>query len=170
MIWMLILMVLLVLCSAFFSSSEISYATANKLHIRSAAEAGDRRAKGVQWISDHFPKFLSTILVGNNLVNIAFSSVMTLLFADLVGSRGENAAPFVSTAVLLILGVITMFLANRLTRPLQDLSEAAREVGNGNYDFPLEYDKNDEIGAITRTFRQLVAYVKDQGRKKGGYE
>ena len=102
MIWMLILMVLLVLCSAFFSSSEISFATANKLHIRSAAEAGDRRAKGVQWISDHFPKILSTILVGNNLVNIAFSAVMTLLLAE----SGENAAPFVSTAVLLILGEI----------------------------------------------------------------
>lgn len=102
MIWMLVLMVLLVLCSAFFSSSEISYATANKLHIRSAAEAGDRRAKGAQWISDHFPKFLSTILVGNNLVNIAFSSVMTLLLAE----SGENAAPFVSTAVLLICGEI----------------------------------------------------------------
>ena len=102
----LILMVLLVLFSAFFSSSEISYATANKLHIRSAAEAGDRRAKGVQWISDHFPKFLSTILVGNNLVNIAFSSVMTLLLNTYYGSRGESAAPLVSTAVLLICGEI----------------------------------------------------------------
>lgn len=102
----LILMVLLVLFSAFFSSSEISYATANKLHIRSAAEAGDRRAKGVQWISDHFPKFLSTILVGNNLVNIAFSSVMTLLLSTYYGSSGESAAPLVSTAVLLICGEI----------------------------------------------------------------
>ena len=102
----LILMVLLVLFSAFFSSSEISYATANKLHIRSAAEAGDRRAKGVQWISDHFPKFLSTILVGNNLVNIAFSSVMTLLLSTYYGSSGESTAPLVSTAVLLICGEI----------------------------------------------------------------
>jgi len=102
----LILMVLLVLFSAFFSSSEIPYATANKLHIRSAAEAGDRRAKGVQWISDHFPKFLSTILVGNNLVNIAFSSVMTLLLSTYYGSSGESAAPLVSTAVLLICGEI----------------------------------------------------------------
>ncbi len=106
MIWMLILLVLLVLCSAFFSSSEISYATANKLHIRSAAEAGDRRAKGVLWITEHFPKFLSTILVGNNLVNIAFSSVVTLLLAQRLGSAGESAAPFVSTAVLLICGEI----------------------------------------------------------------
>ena len=77
---------------------------------------------------------------------------------------------YAAVAVLLVLGLITMFLANRLTKPLQDLSEAAREVGNGNYDFTLEYDKDDEIGAITRTFRQLVAYVKDQGRKKGGYK
>ncbi len=106
MIWAIALMILLVLCSAFFSSSEISYATANKLHIRSAAEAGDRRAKGVLWISEHFPKFLSTILVGNNLVNIAFSSVVTLLLTDRMGSSGENAAPFVSTAVLLICGEI----------------------------------------------------------------
>ena len=105
MIWMLVLLVLLVLCSAFFSSAEISYASANKLHIRSAAEAGDRRARGVQWISDHFPRFLSTILVGNNLVNIAFSSVMTLLLKDTLSS-GETAAPFVSTAVLLICGEI----------------------------------------------------------------
>ena len=106
MIGLLILMILLVLCSAFFSSSEISYATANKLHIRSAAEAGDRRAKGVQWISDHFPRFLSTILVGNNLVNIAFSSVMTLMLTERLGSSGESAAPFASTAVLLICGEI----------------------------------------------------------------
>ena len=106
MIWMLTLMILLVLCSAFFSSSEISYATANKLHVRSAAETGDRRAKGALWISDHFPKFLSTILVGNNLVNIAFSSVMTLLLNDRLGSSGESASPIVSTAVLLIFGEI----------------------------------------------------------------
>jgi CBS domain containing-hemolysin-like protein len=103
---MLALMALLVLCSAFFSSSEISYATANKLHIRSAAEAGDKRAKGVLWITEHFPKFLSTILVGNNLVNIAFSSVVTLLLTQRMGSAGESAAPVVSTAVLLICGEI----------------------------------------------------------------
>ena len=105
MIWMLLLLLLLVLCSAFFSSSEISYATANKLHLRSAAEAGEKHAKGALWISEHFPKFLSTILVGNNLVNIAFSSVMTLLL-NAAGSAGERAAPLISTAVLLICGEI----------------------------------------------------------------
>ena len=77
---------------------------------------------------------------------------------------------YAAVAVLLVLGLITMFLANRLTKPLQDLSEAAREVGNGNYDFALEYDRNDEIGAITRTFRKLVANVREQDRKKEGYK
>lgn len=103
---LLLLMVLLLLCSAFFSSSEISYATANRLHIRSAAETGDRRAARVLWISDHFPRFLSTILVGNNLVNIAFSSAMAVVLAERMGARGETAAPLVSTAFLLICGEI----------------------------------------------------------------
>lgn len=100
------LMVLLVLCSAFFSSSEISYASANKLHIRSAAENGSKRAKRVLGIQEQFTKLLSTILVGNNLVNIAFSSVMTLLLTENLGSRGEQAAPLLSTAVLLVCGEI----------------------------------------------------------------
>ena len=106
MSWLIPLMVLLVLCSAFFSSSEISYATANKLHMHSAAESGDKRAKRAVWISEHFPRFLSTILIGNNLVNIAFSSSMTLLLAERFGSHGESAAPLLSTAVLLICGEI----------------------------------------------------------------
>ena len=77
---------------------------------------------------------------------------------------------YASVIVMLIVGVIIMFLANRITKPLQDLSKAAREVYKGNYDFALEYDKNDEIGGIARSFRKLVAKVKEQSRKKGGYE
>ncbi len=100
------LMVLLVLCSAFFSSSEISYASANKLHIRSAAENGSRQASRVLGIQEQFTRLLSTILVGNNLVNIAFSSVMTLLLTESLGSSGEKTAPLLSTAVLLVFGEI----------------------------------------------------------------
>ncbi len=73
---------------------------------------------------------------------------------------------YASVVVLLIVGVIIMFLANRITKPLQDLSKAAREVDKGNYDFALEYDQDDEIGGIARSFRKLVANVKDQIRKK----
>ena len=74
---------------------------------------------------------------------------------------------YASVVVLLIVGVIIMFLANRITKPLQDLSKAAREADKVNYDFALEYDQDDEIGGIARSFRKLVAKVKDQIRKKG---
>lgn len=73
---------------------------------------------------------------------------------------------YTSVVVLLIVGVIIMFLANRITKPLQDLSKAAREADKGNYDFALEYDQDDEIGSIARSFRKLVANVKDHIRKK----
>lgn len=98
------LLILLVICSAFFSSSEISYAYANKLRLRKAAEAGSRPAKKAIWISENFTGFLSTILVGNNLVNIAFSSAVTVLVTE--AGREEAVAPILSTVILLIFGEI----------------------------------------------------------------
>lgn len=105
MIYLLyLLLILLVLLSAFFSSSEIAYATANKLRLQNDAENGSKRAARAVWISEHFTGFLSTILVGNNLVNIAFSSAMTALLAHVYGASGETVAPIASTLVLLIFG------------------------------------------------------------------
>ena len=100
------LLVLLVLLSAFFSSSEIAYATANKLRLQNDADKGGRLAAKAMWISEHFTGFLSTILVGNNLVNIAFSSAVTALVLEAYGAGGETFAPILSTAILLIFGEI----------------------------------------------------------------
>lgn len=75
---------------------------------------------------------------------------------------------YASLAVLLIMGFISLRLTGRITKPLQDLSKAACAVDDGDYDVALDYDKNDEIGVITHTFRKLVAYVKDQKSKQGG--
>ena len=129
MIFLLILLlILLVLLSAFFSSSEIAYATASKLRLQNDAENGSKRAERALWITEHFTGFLSTILVGNNLVNIAFSSAMAAVMADTYGLRGETIAPIASTVVLLIFGEIIPKIAgtsqaDRLvriyTRPLR---------------------------------------------------
>jgi CBS domain containing-hemolysin-like protein len=100
------LLVLLVLLSAFFSSSEIAYATANKLRLQNDAEKGGKLAAKAMWISEHFTGFLSTILVGNNLVNIAFSSAVTALVLEAYGAGGETFAPILSTIILLIVGEI----------------------------------------------------------------
>ena len=107
MIYLLyLLLVLLVLLSAFFSSSEIAYATASRLRLQNDAENGSKRAARAMWITEHFTGFLSTILVGNNLVNIAFSSAMTALMVNVYGASGEAIAPIASTLVLLIFGEI----------------------------------------------------------------
>ncbi|MBR5700956.1 MAG: HlyC/CorC family transporter [Oscillospiraceae bacterium] len=107
MIYLLyLLLVLLVLLSAFFSSSEIAYATASRLRLQNDAENGSKRASRAMWITEHFTGFLSTILVGNNLVNIAFSSAMTALMVNVYGASGETIAPIASTLVLLIFGEI----------------------------------------------------------------
>jgi putative hemolysin len=119
---MIPLCILLVLLSAFFSSSEIAYALANKLRLEKAAETGSKAARRALYITGNFTRFLSTVLVGNTLVNIAFSSAMTLLFAAYFDSKGQNAAPLIATGILLVFGeVVPKFLgtnlADRLVRP-----------------------------------------------------
>ena len=66
-----------------------------------------------------------------------------------------------SLLVLLVVSLLTMRFAGHITKPLLDLTEAAKEVDKGNYDFKLDYNKNDEIGILANTFRQLVSHVKE---------
>jgi CBS domain containing-hemolysin-like protein len=104
MIGIYILMVLLVLGSAFFSGSEIAFATLNRLRMDKAAEEGDRRAKLVVAICEDFPRFLSTILVGNELVNSAFSACVTMTLIEFAVPHEDVWSPVVAAAVLLIFG------------------------------------------------------------------
>lgn len=96
----------LVACSAFFSSSEIAFATMNKIRLEKKAEEGSRSAKIAVYIFDHFSHFLSTVLVGNNLVNIAFSSAMTVLCLELFSENAGLYTTLITTVVLLIFGEI----------------------------------------------------------------
>lgn len=98
--------VLLVLFSAFFSSSEIAYATMNRIRMERRAEEGSRLAKIAIFISDHFSRFLSTILIGNNLVNIAFSSAMAVIALSLFHKNASLYSTILTTAILLIFGEI----------------------------------------------------------------
>lgn len=67
----------------------------------------------------------------------------------------------VSAAVLLTMSAFTMFYTRRITKPLEKLTEAAQQVEAGNYDYTLDYSGNDEIGKLTRTFRQLVSHTQE---------
>ena len=98
--------VLLLIGSAFFSSSEIAYAAANKSRLKKAAESGSRRAKWAVEISENYDKALCSVLIGNNLVNISSSAVATVVAMALVGDAGVAIATGVMTFLLLIFGEI----------------------------------------------------------------
>ena len=100
------LLVFLIACSAFFSGSEIAVATANKIRLKNAADTGNKRAKLAQKIADNFTELLSTVLVGNTLVNIAASSAATVLAVYYFGNRGQAIAPIVMMVIILIFGEI----------------------------------------------------------------
>lgn len=107
--WLILLVVFLVICSGFFSASETAFATASKPRLKNEAESGNPRAIRAESIVDHFVQAISTILVGNNLVNIATTSVITLLCTEYYfpdSSRADLIAEGIATIVLLIFGEI----------------------------------------------------------------
>ncbi len=93
------------ICSAFFSASEMAYSSCSSLRLENLKEEGDGRAKAALYITEHFDDALSTILIGNNLVNIASSSLASVFLLVLMGTKGEQYA-WVSTLVLTILVII----------------------------------------------------------------
>ena len=100
-----IALLLFVILSAFFSSAEIAFAKCNKLRFERYAQDGDKTAALVLKIAEDYTSSLSTILVGNNLVNIAASSLATVVAISLLGkARGETAATVITTAVILVFG------------------------------------------------------------------
>ena len=106
---LILLVVFLIALSAFFSSTEIAFAQANKPRVKSLADDGDKKAVRAQKIIDDYVHAISTILVGNNLVNIAATSVVTLLCTGYYFKDNANAeliASGIATLLLLIFGEI----------------------------------------------------------------
>lgn len=100
--------VIVLLClSAFFSSAETALTTVNKMRVRTLAEAGHKQALTLTKVIENPGKMLSTILVGNNIVNLSASSLMTTLTMQLFGSKAIGLATGVLTLLILVFGEIT---------------------------------------------------------------
>lgn len=111
-LWTMLIMLICLVFSAFFSSSETAFTSFNKTKMKNAASEGDKKAALVLQLNDRYDTLLSTLLVGNNIVNILLSSVATVWFLQLLaGSSAESSASVISTAVVtvvvLIFGEIT---------------------------------------------------------------
>jgi CBS domain containing-hemolysin-like protein len=103
----ILLLVLLLLFSAFFSSAETSLTTANRIRIRTLADQGNGRARTLLKILEEPEKMLSTILVGNNIVNLYASALATSLTIRVFGSRLVGIATGILTLAVLVFGEIT---------------------------------------------------------------
>lgn len=106
-IFQIVVLVILLLLSAFFSSAETALITVNRIRLRTLAEDGDMRAKRVLRITDDSGKMLSAILIGNNIVNLSASSIATSLAIKLWGSVGAGIATGVLTLLILLFGEIS---------------------------------------------------------------
>ncbi len=104
----LIIIVCCIIMSAYFSATETAFSSLNRVRMKSLAEKGNKRAALVLRLSENYDSLLSTILIGNNIVNITSTSVATVLFVRLLGEeRGSSLSTLVMTIVVLIFGEVS---------------------------------------------------------------
>lgn len=103
----IVILVLLFIGSAFFSACETAYSSANKIKLKNMASIGDKKAEKVLQISDNYTKLLSTILIGNNVVNIAAASIFTVICLKIFGEvDGPAYSTLISTLIVLVFGEV----------------------------------------------------------------
>ncbi|MBQ1476663.1 MAG: HlyC/CorC family transporter, partial [Erysipelotrichaceae bacterium] len=102
----IVLLILLVFLSGFFSATETAFSSASRIRLKYLAGTGSKRAEKTLAIVDDFTTFLSTVLIGNNVVNIFSASVATVLFTQLFQENGVFLSSLVMTIVVLIFGEI----------------------------------------------------------------
>lgn len=106
--FMVIILALLICASAFFSATETAYTSVNKIRIKNMAVEGNKKAEKTLKILDRFDALLSTLLIGNNIVNITSASIATVIFTNwLGGDKGVTVSTIVMTLLVLVFGEIT---------------------------------------------------------------
>ena len=99
--------VVLLLLSAFFSSTETAFSSVSKIRLKNLADNGNKKAKAALYVAERYSKALTTILVGNNIVNIANSALATVFFVNIFGeAQGTVISTVVITIVVLIFGEV----------------------------------------------------------------
>lgn len=106
-IGIIVALVLLVIASAYFSATETAFSSLNKIRLRNMADDGNRKAEATLRLAEDFDRLLSTLLVGNNIVNITTATLATLFFTKLNPEYGATISTVVLTLVILTFGEIS---------------------------------------------------------------
>lgn len=102
-----VILVFLIIMSSYFSATETAFSACNKTRLKSMADDGNKKAALALSLAETYDQLLSTILIGNNIVNIAATSIATVLFVHMLGDKGATVSTIVLTVVVLIFGEIT---------------------------------------------------------------
>ncbi len=101
-IWKIILVLLMMVLSALFSGTETAYSSVNKLRLKNYEAQGNKKAAMALKLANRFDDVLTAVLIGNNIVNIATSSVSTVIFISLIGKNGAVLSTVVITVLVLV--------------------------------------------------------------------
>lgn len=99
--------IILVILSAYFSATETAFTSVNRIKLKNLAGDGEKRAESVLKLAEDYDKLLSSILIGNNIVNIVMTAVATVLFIEIFGAKGATIATIVITVIVLLFGEIS---------------------------------------------------------------
>ena len=102
----LIILIILLCLSAFFSATETALTGANRIRLKNQAEGGDKKAAIALKLIGDYDSALSTLLIANNIVNILASSLTTVFFINLLGASAVGAATAVTTVAVIIFGEV----------------------------------------------------------------
>ncbi len=102
----IVILAVMIFLSAFFSASETALSSVNRIRLKNMADDGNQKAKRALQLAERFDLTLSTILIGNNVVNIAASSLATLVANNIFGSSGVAIATGVMTFLILVFGEV----------------------------------------------------------------
>lgn len=102
----IIIIVILVMLSAIFSSTETAFSSVSRIRLKHYAEQGNKSAKIALIVCEKFDKALTAILIGNNIVNIASTAIATVFFTQIFGASSVGVATFVMTIAVLIFGEV----------------------------------------------------------------
>ena len=178
----LISIVILLILSAFFSSAETAFSTVNQIRMENLAEEGNKKAKLVIKILSAYSKMLSTILIGNNIVNIVSSSLVTIFASKVFGSWAIGIATGALTVLVLLFGEIIPKTWAKLNNEKLTLAYAPAIHGLSIVLTPVIFlvdklsnailrllgiDPNRKVISITES--ELLSYV-DAGHEEGVIE
>ena len=163
----LITIILLILLSAFFSSAETALTTVNKFALRSMADSGNKRAARVLKLISNSDKLISTILIGNNIVNISASALATTLTTNLFGSKAVGIATGILTLLFLVY-IFTpfVFIINKISHVIfwilhMDTNESAKSITED--ELITMVNVSEEEGVIENKEKEMITNVVDFG-------